>query len=830
MKKVLIILGSLLLLFIILLLLLPVILRNNITGIVEKQAAKYIDAELYIRKIDLSMFKNFPNLNVSIHDVVISGRKEFTGDTLARIPLFSASVNVMSLLRGNEIIINRLLLKDTQLKPLVSPTKQPNWDILVKSSASSQTADKKKNKASEEEDSQEIRFNDIRIENLSVNYRDETNHTYADINKLNLDLSGNFAETQTLLKIDLTANGLSFKQGNTLWVNNTNLSWQSEISADLKKLIFDLRENSLSVNDLKLALNGRIGIQKGKYDLDLQLKAPDTRFESLLALIPREFRKQFENLQTTGDFTLDVVTKGSYYTNHLPFIQAELAIHNASLKYPDLPESISRINLALNVLNPGGPVDSTRIDLHQLTFNIGENPFTMNLLIVNPNNPDLQGNAKGSINFATLKKALPLENISLEGNLYTDLSFKGKYAYIEKGEYEKFKAQGEIRLDQILVKNTEFPQGISIPTGNISITPSTLRLNKLEARIHSSDFTLDGFVSNYLPYLLKNQTLKGNFSLTSQFIHVNEFIQSANKAGASAAPADKTSNNDILSIPGNLNLQLHTNIKKLLFDQLTISDIKGELKLADATATFTDLSMDLLNGSLQLSGHYGIPRPGTPHFNLNLNISDLDIHSAYESFSFIRQSLPIAMNCEGKVSAKCKFAADLNKNMALNMRTANGNGYIASRNILINQNPTLQKLASTLKNDELSRISISSLKIDFEMQNGNLTIKPFKTTLAGNPATIYGTQTVEGNIDYTLSLNVKRKYFGKDINNVLKSIPGSNNIENLDLDVRIEGTLERPEVKPDLTKAIKTIQKEAEKELKKKAQKGLMKELNKLFK
>ena len=176
-----------------------------------------------------------------------------------------------------------------------------------------------------------------------------------------------------------------------------------------------------------------------------------------------------------------------------------------------------------------------------------------------------------------------------------------------------------------------------------------------------------------------------------------------------------------------------------------------------------------------------------------------------------------------------RSASDLTSNGTLNLKTTNGSGYITSQNILINQNPTMQKLASTLNNEELNRISISALKIEFEIQKGNLTVKPFKTTLAGNPATIYGYQSAEGNIAYNLSLNVKRKYFGKDIENVLKSIPGSHNIENLDLDVRIEGTLSKPEVKPDLSKALKTIQKEAEKELRKKVQKGLMKELNKLF-
>ena len=123
-------------------------------------------------------------------------------------------------------------------------------------------------------------------------------------------------------------------------------------------------------------------------------------------------------------------------------------------------------------------------------------------------------------------------------------------------------------------------------------------------------------------------------------------------------------------------------------------------------------------------------------------------------------------------------------------------------------------------------LSKSSLHIFFKINNGNITIEPFKTTLAGNPVTITGTQSVNGNIDYTLSMNVDRKYFGKDIENLLQAIPGSGNIKSLDIDAKITGTLEKPEVKPDLTKAINAVRKEEKKDLKNKALKGF----EKLFK
>ncbi len=557
MKKPLIVTGILLLFFVLLLLLFPVFLRNNITGIIERQAARHLDARLHIESIHLNMFRNFPALNVSIRNITLSGKQESAGDTLLHVPLLSASVNVVSLLKGKEVIVNRLLLKDALFTHNITEPDLPNRDsVSLPPAAKSTPSSKKKN-------AEEIKLSDIRIENLSVDYRNEITRTYTRIQRVDMD-------------------------------------------ANLRERTFDIRQSTLSVNGLPLVLSGWIGFANGTSGLELRLKT----------------------------------------------------------------------------------------------------------------------------------------------------------------------------------------------------------------RILSSDFTLSGSLPDCLPRLRENRPLKGDLSLTSQSVNLHELMKAAEKPAASP---DSISHPDrpagIPELPAGLDLLLRTDIQELLFDRLTVRRIKGDIKLADAKVSSSGLDMELLDGSLRMSGDYGVVRPGVPRFNLKMNISDADIHSACESFSFIRQNLPIALSCKGRISADCQVTADLTSSGALNLKTADGKGSITSPEIVIEQNPTLQALASLLKNEEVNRIG--ALKIEFEMQKGNLTVKPFTTTLAGNPVTIRGGQSAEGNIAYDLSLHVDRKYFGKGIENILKSIPGSKNIENLDLDVSITGTSDRPEVKTDFSKALRSIRKKAEKELRK---------------
>ena len=718
--------------------------------------------------------------------------------------------------------------------PKVNAEGKANWDIMVPSDTTEVKTEETPVETTEESASETaIAFNNIEVRNLMLNYQDEQALTFARVDAVNMALQGNFSETNTILNVLLELKNIYLRQGKSVWVNNTDFNWQAEIGANLKELQFNIKKNDMSLNDLKLDLTGNIDIDDDKYTMDLNLNAPDTKFESLLALIPKDFQKEIEGVKTSGEFQLSLSAKGEYYENHLPAFDLRFNILNANLKYPDLPESVEKINLKLAVTNPGGTVAQTKADLSTLTFTVANNPFSMNLLVVNPDDPTLKGGMKGVINFESLKKALPLKDITLNGILTTDLSFDGKYQYIEKEQYEKFTANGKIALQNVLFKNADFPAGISVPSGEVTITPARLNLKDLKVKINSSDFALAGYLANYLPYVFKDQTLKGNFTLNSNKIDLNEFMANITTSETdttqavttqSSAPAEETSS--VLAIPKNIELAFGTNIKEILFDSLVINSVKGNIETSGGIATLKNLSMDMLNGNLIMNGAYNTANPVKPSVDLNLRITDIDIHSAYNAFSFIKQSLPIAMNCNGKISAAMKFSSDLDKEMSPIMTTANGGGSLSTKGFVLNDNPAMTQLANLLKNDELSRLSISNLKIDFKIEQGNIIVEPFTTNIAGNPTTFSGSQTVDGKMDYTMSMNIARKYFGKYIDKVLKAIPGANNIQSLDVDVKLGGTLDKPTITPDLSKALKKIEKEAGKELKN----NLLKGLDKLFK
>lgn len=124
-----------------------------------------------------------------------------------------------------------------------------------------------------------------------------------------------------------------------------------------------------------------------------------------------------------------------------------------------------------------------------------------------------------------MKKALPLKDITFKWYINNrSPPLTGNTQYNRERTTRKVHGNGKIALQNVLFKNADFPAGISVPSGEVTITPARLNLKDLKVKINSSDFALVGYLANYLPYVFKDQTLKGNFTLNSNKIDLNEFM------------------------------------------------------------------------------------------------------------------------------------------------------------------------------------------------------------------------------------------------------------------------------------------------------------------
>jgi hypothetical protein len=804
--------GGFVVLILALLIILPFFFKDQILERVKTEINNTIEAKVEVGDLSLSMLKNFPNLYVELEDVFVVGNNEFATDTLAKIGRLYTAVDLGSALSGSQIEVGSIVLENSKVNALVLESGKANWDIVKESDEI--VGQEKQEEASDFK----VIFEEVRIENFSLIYDDEALKAKLTLGDLNLTLNGDFSVKSTNLNLKSQLSEIDFDYEGVNYLKKAGVTLDAEIAADLENMIFTFKENKLTLNDLVFGIDGNVGLLDDGYRMDVKMNAQEADFKTLLSMLPDVFKSDVEGIVTTGGVVLSAFAKGEYKENMLPSFGAKLVVDNASLKYPNLKESVHDITIEAEVNHPGGDADLLTADVNAFHFEVAENPFDAQFHVKNPiSDLYITGLFKGVIDFAKIRNAIPMDSVKIKGIVTSDVSFNGKMSDIEKENYEKFMTKGDVKLKNFEFVTPDFPQGIKIISSVLNFTPKYISLASFNSKIGTSDIQLVGQLENYIPYVLKDQVLKGNFKLSSNLLDLNEFMSDDEQVQTSKDTIPLS----IVEIPANLDLKLVSSMKVILYDKMTIGNVEGLIVIKDAKADLTNLSMDMLEGSMNMNGSYSTKNIESPAFDFGLNIKEFDINSAYESLSMIQEMIPIAMNCSGHFSSDAKIKSLLDKEMNPVMNTLNGKGSIHSREIIIKDNKAFNALASALKNDKYKRISVTQFDMDFVIVNGNVEVKPFEAQVAGNPATIYGTQSVDGKLNFSMDMKLPKEELGREVNQYFDKLPGFDTVKEFDVAVKITGTVDNPNVKLDLSKAIAQAQKAVAKELERRAKKEL---------
>src|SRR5258706_9752843 len=118
---------------------LPRIYRDAIRVDLEKEIDQRIDADVTFSQADLRLLRHFPNLNLSLNDLLVIGKNEFKSDTLASVKEAQLEVNLWSIVAKREIEIKSINLLDPEINIYVLKDGIANYDIAkLRNDSSSQ--------------------------------------------------------------------------------------------------------------------------------------------------------------------------------------------------------------------------------------------------------------------------------------------------------------------------------------------------------------------------------------------------------------------------------------------------------------------------------------------------------------------------------------------------------------------------------------------------------------------------------------------------------------------------------------------------------------------
>lgn len=323
-----------------------------------------------------------------------------------------------------------------------------------------------------------------------------------------------------------------------------------------------------------------------------------------------------------------------------------------------------------------------------------------------------------------------------------------------------------------------------------------------------SDFALSGKIENYLPYIFKDETIRGSLKHSSKLLDVNEFLVGMDEE--ESVGAEDTTALELMEVPKNIDFVFTSTFGKILYDKLTIDNTKGQVTVRDGKVVLNGVSMDLLDGGMKMVGEYNTQNVKKPFVDFNFDASNIDITKTANSFSVIDSLMPIAKNSKGKVSADFKYNSLLDSTMMPIIASITGGGNLKSKSIEVSNSKVLNNMADLLKKDKYRTMKAEDLNINFIMKDGKIIVEPFTAKVFDSKIEVSGEQGFDQSLNYVVKAPVSRK----DIAGAMSLLGGSfaSSGEDVIIDVIVKGTAMDPKLSLDLSEAQKQVGKELEKE------------------
>lgn len=806
-KKVFKIFGIVFLVVIATLIAAPFFLKGKIADIIKNKVNHSVDATFNFRDANLSLFSSFPNAKVRLENILLVNKAPFEGDTLFSSNNIELEMSIKELFKGaNEpITIKSLALDKALLNILVNEKEEANYAISKGEEEESNTTNAGENSGFS------FSMNSYTIKNSDINYIDKSTGISLILKDVNHSGSGDLSLITSELNTHTDAL-VSFTLDSTNYLNKNKIKLDAVVGIDLEKSKYTFLKNKALINQLPLVFNGFIQVNDNNQELDITFKTPSSNFKNFLALIPEVYSKDIGNVKTSGDFTVEGAFNGIVDDAHIPKFNIAIASHNASFKYPDLPKTVQDINIDVAINNESGIAEDTYVDINKGTFRIDEDTFS-----VIANIKELMGNTKvnaqlkGIMNLANISKAYPVpSDLDLQGLLNVDISTAFDMASVEQEKYENTKTQGTLQLKDFVYKSSEVPNPIKLNTTSVTFNPKTVTLNTLEGKTGKTDFKANGTIDNLLGFMFNDEKVEGNFNLNSNTFALEDFMVAKEEMG-SATSQNKTtepsSGEEKIKIPSFLDCTINADAKTVLYDNLTLTNVKGSLKIKDEKATLNNMTSSMLGGKVGFGGEVST-KQDIPTFAMQLDLDKLGIAETFKSLEFFKVLAPIASALQGKLDSNIEITGNLTDDFTPDLGSISGNvlAELLSNDIDPNKAKLLSSLTSNLSFIKLDDIDLKGVKTALTFEDGKVKVKPFSVNYKDIKVNVSGGHNFDSSLDYKATLDVPAKYLGSEVTSLISKIDDSS-LENLTIPVtaNIGGLYNSPKVSTDMASGVKSL-------------------------
>lgn len=798
-KWVVILLAILLSLVLVAAIVIPMVYLDDIETMVQEQVNESINAQVSWEDMDLSILSSFPSLTLQLKGVSVKNNAPFEGVELANIEQVDFRLALLSVL-GDNISIEEIGLRTPRLDVRVLEDGTANYDITLSDTTEVEVEDDASSSAT-------IAIEEYFVANGSVRYDDRALDMTVVMEGLDHRGEGDFGSDRFVLSTSTDIEDVLFSYDGIDYLKGSSAALEADIDADMTNMKFTFKENELQLDRLPLQFDGWVALPDDAIDMNISWASTKNDLASILSLVPADFAKDLDGVQMSGSSSFEGFVKGRYTDDMMPAFALNASVKDGRFKYPDLPSAVEDIQLRASIESPEGQdLDRMVVHVPEFVMSLAGQPVEAKLLLKNPiSDPLVDAAIKTRLDLGKIGEVVPMEKDDrLKGIVDADVVLKGAMSSLENEDYDKFHAAGSAVLEgmEYVSRTTGFP--VIIDEMRLAFDPRFVEMSKFTGALGGSDLASSGRVDNYLGWYLKEEGLKGRFTVHSNKFDLDELMASNNDDASADVPADSVETG-IFEVPEDFDVEIVATADEVLYDGMKLKNVAGKMVFHDQNLGLKDVFFRIFGGEVRLAGDYNTKDKQHPYVDMEYDVRQMDIQEAAKYMNTIQTMAPIAMSAFGKFSTKMSFRTELDQNMDPIYESILGDGNLNTYNVTIEKFRPLTEIAKTLKMDRLSEPKISDTRFKFKLRDGKMVTEPFNVKIDQVDAVVSGTTGMDQSIDYDLKTKIPTKLLGGDVNGFVNGILGQANQslgsdmkvgDVMDVNLKLTGTIDDPKVKP----------------------------------
>jgi hypothetical protein len=383
---------------------LPFIFEDRIVARVKTEINKNVRATVDFGDYGLSLFRSFPDFSLSLEAVTVDGVAPFEGTRLADIGRFSMTLDIMSVLRGGDILVKDLSIQKPIFHFKVLQDGTANWDIMDTTGIVDEPA--------EEGQISMTQLQRYAIDEGVLTYADESMALFVQLNGLQHQGNGDFGASVFNLSTTTRIDSLNVVMDGIRYFKDVEAEASMDLGVNTDSFRFTFLENQFRLNALEFGMDGFFAMPYDDMEMDLSLNAPKTDFRTLFSLVPGVYQKDFAQIKTSGKATLQgeikvVCTPRSQKL--YPAFDFAIGVSQGAFQYPSMPVGLENVNLDVQLRSEGkNEYDDLQIDIRRGSFTLDGQPMQFDFQMRHPfTDPALDLNFKGELDLSKIQQLVP---------------------------------------------------------------------------------------------------------------------------------------------------------------------------------------------------------------------------------------------------------------------------------------------------------------------------------------------------------------------------------------------------------------------------------------